>query len=66
MADEVWHPEQKGYFKDGHYFLEIPYADPRELIRDILRLGPDVAVLAPPSLRNEVARCLKEALKNYA
>lgn len=66
VADEVWHPEQKGCFEDGHYFLEIPYADPRELIRDILRLGPDVTVLSPPSLRNEVARRLREALNNYS
>ncbi len=65
VADEVWHPDQKGWYDGGHYFLEIPYADPRELIRDILKHGPDVTVISPASLRAELERCLKEALRNY-
>jgi predicted DNA-binding transcriptional regulator YafY len=34
--------------------LELPYADDRELILDILRHGGDVEVLAPPELRRKV------------
>lgn len=65
VADEVWHPDQKAWFEDGRFFLEIPYADPRELVRDILKHGPDVTVIAPVSLRNQVGKCLKESLLNY-
>ena len=65
VADEVWHPDQKGWLKDGLYFLEIPYADPRELIRDILKHGPDVTVIAPMSLRDQVEKCLRESLGDY-
>lgn len=66
VADEVWHPDQKGHFDDGHYFLEIPYADPRELVRDILKHGADVTVVSPAVLRDQVGTCLQEALRNYA
>jgi predicted DNA-binding transcriptional regulator YafY len=65
VADEVWHPEQKGYFDGGRYLLEIPYGDSRELTRDILKHGPDVTVVAPESLRNEVRRRIEEALSGY-
>jgi len=65
VADEVWHPEQKGRFDGGDYLLEIPYADPRELVRDILKHGPDVTVVSPASLQTEVARRLKAALESY-
>lgn len=65
VADEIWHPDQKGWSKDGHFFLEIPYADPRELIRDILKHGPDVVAISPVALRDKVERCLAEALRKY-
>jgi proteasome accessory factor C len=45
VADERWHPKQVGQFlTDGRFELRIPYRDPRELILDILRYGPDVEV----------------------
>lgn len=65
IASEQWHPQQKSYFKDRHYYLEIPYSDDRELILDILRYGPDVEVLEPASLREKVIVRLKEALGIY-
>ncbi|MHB8836355.1 MAG: helix-turn-helix transcriptional regulator [Candidatus Methylomirabilia bacterium] len=65
VADEVWHPDQRGWHEGEEYFLEIPYADPRELIRDILKHGADVTVISPLPLRAEVERCLKVALNNY-
>ncbi|HNQ04275.1 MAG TPA: YafY family protein [Thiobacillaceae bacterium] len=55
VATERWHPRQKGHFdRDGQYILEIPYADHRELIMDILKYGADVEVLGPDSLRRQV------------
>jgi predicted DNA-binding transcriptional regulator YafY len=56
VAQETWHPKQKGSFDaDGAWRLEFPYADHRELIMDILKFGADVEVLAPPDLRQRVA-----------
>ncbi len=66
VSDEIWHPEQNGQFYfDGCYQLEIPYRDPRELIQDILRFGPDVQVLKPEQLRDEIKKKLENAIKQY-
>jgi len=66
VADEQWHPKQEGQFTlDGCYELEIPYRDPRELIMDILKYGPDVEVLKPASLRNQIQQKLQQAAANY-
>lgn len=55
VAQEQWHPKQKGTFeKDGSYVLELPYADDRELMMDILRYGSDVQVLGPAPLRKSI------------
>ncbi|MFL6714656.1 MAG: helix-turn-helix transcriptional regulator [Sulfurifustis sp.] len=66
VADEQWHPSQTSrLLPNGAYELRVPYADARELILDILRYGPDVEVLGPPSLRHEIARRLALASKQY-
>ncbi len=66
VAEEQWHPDQQGaHLPDGGYELRVPYSDPRELIMDILKYGPDVEVVAPPSLRKEVAQRLSTALMLY-
>ena len=66
VASESWHPKQRGAFEsDGSYVLEIPYSDDRELLRDVLRHGPDVEVLAPESLRKKVSAALLEAVRRY-
>ncbi len=66
VSTESWHPQQKGSFDDkGRYLLEVPYADDRELIMDILKYGPDVEVVGPASLREKVAKRLVEASKQY-
>jgi len=66
VAAEEWHPRQKGRFEpDGTYVLEIPYGDPRELVMDILRHGPEVEVLAPESLRAAVKKQLAASLARY-
>ncbi len=66
VADERWHPDQIGRFVGDRYELQIPYSDPRELIMEILKYGPEVEVLAPASLRREVAARLRRAAALYA
>jgi proteasome accessory factor C len=63
----VWHPEQEGKrLEDGGYELKIPYRDSRELVMDILRHGPDVVVMEPATLIEEVKGRLKGALERYS
>jgi predicted DNA-binding transcriptional regulator YafY len=63
---EQWHPKQRGYNEaDGSYVLEIPYADDREIVGDILRFGSDVAVVQPAELRRKVQKILLKAAANY-
>jgi proteasome accessory factor C len=67
VADEVWHPEQQGRrLDDGSYELRIPYNNPRELVMDILREGPNVIVMEPQSLVEEVKSQLSAALRRYS
>lgn len=66
VADERWHPNQKGKFlADGRYELRVPYGEPTELLMDILKHGPDVEVIAPPSLRDQLRQRLASALEKY-
>ena len=63
VAAERWHPSQQGSFDaDGHYVLRLPYADPRELVMDILRHVPDVVVTGPQELQEAVAARLRAGL----
>lgn len=65
VAEERWHPNQRGRFDGDRYILEIPYSDERELVLDILRYGPDVEVLRPKSLRQKVLDQLLRAVSLY-
>jgi predicted DNA-binding transcriptional regulator YafY len=66
VADELWHPQQQGkWLASGDYELRIPYNDPRELVMDVLRHGPDVIVIEPQSLIDEVKRQISAALSRY-
>jgi proteasome accessory factor C len=66
VAEEEWHPQQEGKrLEDGSYELRIPYRDSRELVMDILRHGPDVVVIEPAGLVEEVKKQLSEALRRY-
>jgi predicted DNA-binding transcriptional regulator YafY len=66
VAHEVWHPKQDGKLQpDGSYLLRFPYAQEPELVMDILRHGPDVRVLAPPSLQDAVSTKLRAAAALY-
>ena len=65
-AAQSWHPEQAGrYLDDGRFELRLPYSRPAELVRDVLACGPEVEVVAPDSLRREVARRHAEAAAIY-
>ncbi len=66
VADEGWHADQIGQWTvDGRWELQIPYADPTELIQEVLRHGPEVEVIAPAGLRTAVAERLGAALRIY-
>jgi len=66
VSEERWHPQQKGqWMMDGRYELEIPYADPTELVRDVLRYGADVEVVKPAPLRALVKAEHARALAQY-
>ncbi len=57
VADELWHSRQEGrWLDDGRYQLRLPFGRSEELVMDILRFGPEVEVLAPESLRREIAQ----------
>jgi len=60
VSAERWHPLQEGSFDaSGRYLLRLPYADPRELVMDVMRHVPDVDVLGPPELQEAVTQRLK-------
>ncbi len=66
IKNEVWHPEQKGYFlEDGRYELTVPFGDKTELMREILKYGVDVEVVSPEFLRKEVIQVLQTTLDQY-
>jgi predicted DNA-binding transcriptional regulator YafY len=66
IMSETWHPDQVAQLKeDGSYLLSVPFSDPRELLLEILRIGPDVVVQEPLSLRREVAQRLRLAAAQY-
>ncbi len=67
VAAEQWHPQQKSSTDaTGRYLLELPYANPTELIMDILRHGSGVEVLGPKSLCDAVKNELSRTLAAYA
>ncbi len=67
VSRENWHPQQAfGWTDQDEYVLTIPYSDPRELIRDILRYGNDVEVIAPEDLRQAIKSELGKTLEKYS
>jgi predicted DNA-binding transcriptional regulator YafY len=63
VAAETWHRHQHSRWDaEGRWVLTLPYADPRELVMDILRHVPDVEVLWPDELRDEVLRRMEMGL----
>jgi predicted DNA-binding transcriptional regulator YafY len=63
VAAESWHPDQRGRWdSEGRWLLDLPYADPRELVMDILRHVPEVEVVGPESLRQLICKHLTQGL----
>lgn len=63
VAAEVWHPQQQGSFDSwGRWMLKLPYTDSRELVMDILRHVPEVEVIGPEELEQEVRGRLRNGL----
>jgi len=63
---EQWHPKQRSRLgKDGSYEIDVPFSSAKELVMDILKFGPDVEVLSPPTLRAEVAARAAETARQY-
>ena len=67
VAQEEWHPQQQSKPQaDGSLRMRIPYSDHTELVMDVLRHGPNVRVLAPPELVEQVRDQLQQTLAAYA
>jgi predicted DNA-binding transcriptional regulator YafY len=63
VAAERWHRDQRGRWDaQGRWLLDLPFTDPRELVMDILRHVPEVEVIGPQELHDEVLRRLRTAL----
>lgn len=63
-AGQAWHPDQKvRELPDGRVEIEVPYSEHGELVMHILAHTPQVEVVSPPALRDEVLRRLKAGLQ---
>jgi len=66
VADESWHPEQKGeWLESGRYRLTVPYKHSEELVMDILKYGAHVEVVGPEGLRQKVVDIVGDMQKVY-
>ncbi len=66
VAQEEWHPQQQLKPQaDGSLRMRIPYSDHTELVMDVLRHGPNVRVVSPPELVEQVREQLRETLASY-
>ena len=66
VSQEEWHPKQRAKFlPDGSYQLEVPYSSEKELAMDILKHGAEVEVVGPKTLRDDVAKRLRDAAALY-
>jgi len=64
-ASVQWHREQTSHWEGQYYHLRVPYGDERELVRDLLRYGAGVRVIAPPSLRAHIINTATAILEHY-
>jgi predicted DNA-binding transcriptional regulator YafY len=66
IANEQWHPRQTLFTRpSGEVELTFPFGNATELVRDILKWGPDVEVIAPATLREQVGDAAKATAKRY-
>ncbi len=63
---EQWHPKQRGRFDgEGYFVLEVPYADHRELMMDVLKHGTHCEVLGDARFREILSREIRTMAKTY-
>jgi len=66
VAREQWHPNQQAtQLSGGRLDLKVPYVDLTELRMDVMRHGPEVEVLQPKELREQIAENLRKTLAIY-
>ncbi|AKM48647.1 WYL domain-containing protein [Edwardsiella anguillarum] len=66
VRDVQWHRDQiQTLEQSGHIRLSFPYADQRELVRDLMRFSGEIDVLAPPELRQSVIAAMVAGLKKH-
>lgn len=67
VRDQVWHPDQEAReLSDGSLELRVPVAgDGIDLVREVLKFGPDAELLEPASLRDRVCERLLLAVAHY-
>jgi predicted DNA-binding transcriptional regulator YafY len=66
VRDVQWHRDQiQTLEQSGHIHLSFPYADQRELVRDLMRFSGEIEVLAPPGLRQRVIAAMEAGLKKH-
>lgn len=67
VVDQTWHRDQVvTRLADGSLEMRLPYAgDGLDLVREVMKFGPEVEVLDPPGLREAVLNRLRETLTRY-
>ncbi|KIQ79776.1 hypothetical protein RW26_14280 [Aeromonas sp. L_1B5_3] len=66
VRDVQWHRDQiQTLEQSGHIRLSFPYADQRELVRDLMRFIGEIEVLAPPELRQRVIAAMNAGLNKH-
>lgn len=67
VRDQIWHPSQElAEQPDGGVILRLPFgADGLDVLREVLKFGPDAEILEPDWLRAEMRRRLQDTLRHY-
>lgn len=66
VRNEIWHREQQvEELTGGGLRLTVPVTNPKELVMEAMRYGPNVVVKSPASLRAEVLKLHLEAAERY-
>lgn len=66
VNEATWHPSQRvSYQPDGSLLWRATVSGSLEIRLWILSWGPDVEVLEPPTLRQEIAATLRQTLARY-
>jgi len=63
---EHWHSKQHiERLDEAHILLSVPYNDTRELIADVMRLGPAATIMEPKALRQQFTQQLEQIRSQY-